>query len=272
MAQMANTNNNPMNMNPQGGLVISGSPGNVSAPSMPNMSGQQGGHQPTMIQLPTSLNPNPMITATTSNLITNTNPNGNTATFMLDPATNQLQQMHQAPQLVPNPNINQLIFPSQAPLQQQPQLSQVQVKIEDSPMTNGNATNLPPNSVLGARFATPQVPSPKINGTNSPVTVKTEIKPSIVSTVTQSSATNGTSSSNYSNFGPHNIVPLDKERLQHLVREVDPNEQLEEEVEDVLLSLADDFVDSLVSSSCMVAKHRKSKTLEISDVQMVLEV
>lgn len=67
------------------------------------------------------------------------------------------------------------------------------------------------------------------------------------------------------------VIPLDKQRLQELVQEVDPNEHLEEEVEDVLLSLADDFIDSLVTSSCMIAKHRKSNTLEVKDVQLALE-
>ncbi|KAG8040556.1 hypothetical protein G9C98_002552 [Cotesia typhae] len=37
---------------------------------------------------------------------------------------------------------------------------------------------------------------------------------------------------------------LSKSKLQDLVREVDPTEQLEEEVEEMLLQLADDFVET----------------------------
>ena len=38
---------------------------------------------------------------------------------------------------------------------------------------------------------------------------------------------------------------LDKKRLQELVREVDPNEQLDEDVEDLLLHIADDFIEQV---------------------------
>lgn len=64
---------------------------------------------------------------------------------------------------------------------------------------------------------------------------------------------------------------LDKRRLQELVKEVDPLEQLDDEVEEVLLQIADDFIESVVSSSCQIAKHRKSNTLEVKDVQLHLE-
>ncbi|XP_027197121.2 uncharacterized protein LOC113791530 [Dermatophagoides pteronyssinus] len=71
---------------------------------------------------------------------------------------------------------------------------------------------------------------------------------------------------------PPPIVALDKQRLKELVEQVDPNEQLEEEVEDVLLSLADDFIESLVSQACMLAKHRKSNHLDVKDVQLALDM
>ncbi|OTF71660.1 Transcription initiation factor TFIID subunit 12-like protein [Euroglyphus maynei] len=71
---------------------------------------------------------------------------------------------------------------------------------------------------------------------------------------------------------PPPIVALDKQRLKELVELVDPNEQLEEEVEDVLLSLADDFIESLVSQACMLAKHRKSNHLDVKDVQLALDM
>lgn len=67
------------------------------------------------------------------------------------------------------------------------------------------------------------------------------------------------------------VVILDKNRLQELVQEVDPNEQLEEEVEDMLLLIGDDFIESLVSTSAMFAKHRKSTTLDVKDVQLSLD-
>ena len=64
---------------------------------------------------------------------------------------------------------------------------------------------------------------------------------------------------------------LDKKRLQELVKEVDPNEQLDEDVEDLLLHIADDFIEQTVTASCSLAKHRRAPTVEVKDVQLVLE-
>jgi transcription initiation factor TFIID subunit 12 len=64
---------------------------------------------------------------------------------------------------------------------------------------------------------------------------------------------------------------LDKHRLNELVKEVDPSEQLDDEVEDVLLQIADDFIEQTVSQACALAKHRKANTIDVRDVQLVLE-
>ena len=64
---------------------------------------------------------------------------------------------------------------------------------------------------------------------------------------------------------------LDKKRLQELVKEVDPNEQLDEDVEDLLLHIADDFIEQTVMASCSLAKHRRAPAVEVKDVQLVLE-
>ncbi|XP_074600541.1 uncharacterized protein LOC141854668 [Brevipalpus obovatus] len=68
-----------------------------------------------------------------------------------------------------------------------------------------------------------------------------------------------------------NILVLTKQRLQELVNEIDPREQLDEEVEDLLLNIADDFIDNVVTNACKLAKHRGAKTLEVKDVQLILE-
>ncbi|XP_059469349.1 transcription initiation factor TFIID subunit 12 [Neocloeon triangulifer] len=66
-------------------------------------------------------------------------------------------------------------------------------------------------------------------------------------------------------------VLLSRPRLQDLVREVDPAEQLDEEVEEILVQLADEFVENTVSAACLLAKHRKATTVEVKDVQLHLE-
>lgn len=67
------------------------------------------------------------------------------------------------------------------------------------------------------------------------------------------------------------VVVLSKQRLHELVQEIDPSEQLDEEVEDALLHMADDFIDQTVTAACQMARHRDSRTLEVRDVQLVLE-
>lgn len=62
-----------------------------------------------------------------------------------------------------------------------------------------------------------------------------------------------------------------KQRLQDLVNEVDPDEQLDEDVEDVLLDIADEFIENVVSSACAIAKHRNSTSLDVEDVKLYLE-
>lgn len=71
--------------------------------------------------------------------------------------------------------------------------------------------------------------------------------------------------------GSTDIKVLDKKRLQDLMKEVDPLEQMDDDVEEMLMQIADDFIDNVVSASCQIAKHRKSNTVEVKDVQLHLE-
>ncbi|XP_023939440.1 transcription initiation factor TFIID subunit 12 [Bicyclus anynana] len=64
---------------------------------------------------------------------------------------------------------------------------------------------------------------------------------------------------------------LTRPRLQELVREVDPTVQLDEEVEETLLQLADDFIDTTLTAACTLAKHRHASNVELRDVQIYLE-
>ena len=64
---------------------------------------------------------------------------------------------------------------------------------------------------------------------------------------------------------------LTPERLRQLVRQVDPSKEIDEAVTKLLLDVADDFVASVTRSASLLATHRGSATLEVSDVQLYLE-
>lgn len=66
-------------------------------------------------------------------------------------------------------------------------------------------------------------------------------------------------------------VILTRKCLQDLVKHVDPNEQLDEDVEDLLLGYADEFFEQIIEGACAIASHRKASTVEVKDLQTYLE-
>ncbi|KAK9380297.1 transcription initiation factor TFIID subunit A-domain-containing protein [Kockiozyma suomiensis] len=79
---------------------------------------------------------------------------------------------------------------------------------------------------------------------------------------------------------------LSKRKLSELVKDIigttssvngvplqtdERDTSIDGDVEELLLDLADEFVTSVASFSCRLAKHRKSSTLDVKDVQLHLE-
>ncbi|KAI8129084.1 Transcription initiation factor TFIID subunit 12 [Lucilia cuprina] len=91
------------------------------------------------------------------------------------------------------------------------------------------------------------------------------------STSSSSSSGNTTNTNAKPLTGPESQPILTKARLLELVREVDTTAQLDEDVEELLLQIADDFVEDAVKATCAFAKHRKVSKVEVRDVQLHLE-
>ncbi|KAJ8367586.1 hypothetical protein AAFF_G00314750 [Aldrovandia affinis] len=70
---------------------------------------------------------------------------------------------------------------------------------------------------------------------------------------------------------PEGSQVLSKKKLQDLVREIDPNEQLDEDVEELFFAGQHDECFVVIEPTCQLARHRKSNTLEVKDVQLHLE-
>lgn len=64
---------------------------------------------------------------------------------------------------------------------------------------------------------------------------------------------------------------LSKQKLQELVAYIDKDERLDADAEDLLMLIADEFVESVTSFACKIAKHRRSAKLETKDLQFHLD-
>ncbi|ORZ40299.1 transcription initiation factor, partial [Catenaria anguillulae PL171] len=64
---------------------------------------------------------------------------------------------------------------------------------------------------------------------------------------------------------------LGKRRLTDLIAQIDPTYKVDADVTDLLMELADEFIESTTRFACDLAKHRKGDTLEVRDVQLYLE-
>lgn len=140
--------------------------------------------------------------------------------------------------------------------------------------TNSSPASQPTPPLVPQPLVQPmtQVPAATIIPEQPPIS--TPLDPPINHQATSSSPAPPTTASDRTGLTESPLPPVAtpmKQRLQDLVNEVDPDEQLDEDVEEILLDIADEFIENVVSSSCAIAKHRNSNSLEVEDVKLYLE-
>ncbi|XP_037806717.1 transcription initiation factor TFIID subunit 12 isoform X1 [Lucilia sericata] len=126
-------------------------------------------------------------------------------------------------------------------------------------------------------MASPSQSSPMANNNSNSTGTSGGAAGGATNATTNNTGSSTSSSGNTTNTnakpltGPESQPILTKARLLELVREVDTTAQLDEDVEELLLQIADDFVEDAVKATCAFAKHRKVSKVEVRDVQLHLE-
>uniref|UniRef100_A0A2P2MXT9 Uncharacterized protein MANES_09G056700 n=1 Tax=Rhizophora mucronata TaxID=61149 RepID=A0A2P2MXT9_RHIMU len=202
------------------------------------------------------------------------------------PSTSQSMQSASQPWLssgsqgkppLPSPSyIQQLSSPS---LQQRAfipqQLSSLpttpQQQQTSSPQPVQSLTTHQPPEHYGQQFPPRAQPSPhpqqvtRVQGAvNQKPASLAVVQPTTVQSVMQSRTHNAESDESGNRI-------VGKRSVQELVTQIDPSERLDPEVEEILVDIAEEFVESITAFGCSLAKHRKSDTLEAKDILLHLE-
>ncbi|KAL6840283.1 hypothetical protein ACP4OV_030093 [Aristida adscensionis] len=248
-------------------------PGSIPAqqharPGLPSSTApsQSGSQMPVPQRAPTHALTRPMSVSSPSP------PSGLQQTPQNAPSTFRPQQRPQVPQPRPHQSApvtahQQSILSAQQQQQQHKQLPQHQLLHQQQPQQIQQQSSLQQNQ----QNMTPknQQQHSQQQGGRAPVSAAQ--KPDSVATpnaiVTQPVST----SSIDADASESGNRLLTKRSIHELVAQIDPSEKLDPEVEDVLIDIAEDFVESVATFACSLAKHRKSSTLEAKDVLLHAE-
>jgi transcription initiation factor TFIID subunit 12 len=63
---------------------------------------------------------------------------------------------------------------------------------------------------------------------------------------------------------------INRRKLQDLLNQITQNAKLDTDVEELLVEIAEDFVEDVTKYACKLAKHRNANALEAKDLQLHL--
>ncbi|EPS61934.1 hypothetical protein M569_12859, partial [Genlisea aurea] len=133
---------------------------------------------------------------------------------------------------------------SHIPQQQQHNMS------SSTPQQHTNSNQSPAATARGAGFATQRPPS-------------------LAPSHSVGMQPNRTTSSDYAEEFSNRII--NKRSIQNIASQIDPSERLESELESILVDVGEEYLESILTSGCSLAKHRKSTSLEVKDILLHVE-
>jgi len=139
---------------------------------------------------------------------------------------------------------------------------------------SGAQTSSAPASAMSAHQSSVGIPStnyPTLGSSSAMPVNMTASMPPLTGHAPFSAAARKTAGGSAAAHDASSKQLVTRRALQELVQQIHPDEQLSPEVEEVLLDIADDFIESVTSFACSLAKHRKSDTLEAKDLLLHLE-
>ena len=179
-----------------------------------------------------------------------TNNNANTSRTNPNMTTSPPISMHRTP------SVNTTNFgPSFNPNQKNSAMSTTNTNKQNNKSTMGNSQEVMSSA-----------PQPK------PAPKPTKVQGRLSNKKSSTKINNGSSKKSTHHSRSNSIAPtITGIKLQNLLSSISPNYILDDEAQDQILHLADDFLDKLVSQSMKFAKHRDSKNVDVKDVKLALK-
>ena len=190
----------------------------------------------------------------------------------------QMQQQQMQQRQLQQQQLQQQMRQQQLQQQQQPKMQQQQSK----PQTQQPAAKKQQATTTSPTSAAVKAPTEKVQKkkqtTSKPSwsearlsTSSAQSKPARKESVSLFSKNNASSTAVAQKHGDSSTAPILGEKLYDLCRSIDPSYNLDAEVQERLVELADSFLDKVTKDAMRLSKHRGSSCLDVVDVALALK-